>query len=88
MRRIRRLPDSTPASDLILRGHDRQAMHAMMDLHRRMARLLVQVLDDGSALHSGAHTLDGRRRSRDEREFLAAKVRRIEALVELIGGLL
>jgi hypothetical protein len=86
--RPRRLPDYTRASELILRGHDGQAMHALMNLTRRVARLLVEALDDPSALHQGSHTVDSTRRTRAYREYMAAKVRRLEALVDLLEGTL
>lgn len=85
---MKRLPDSTRASELILRGHDGQAMHALMNLNTRLARLLVSAMDDPSALHQASHTVDGVRRNLAYREYMAAKVRRLEAILDLLEGLL
>jgi hypothetical protein len=82
-----RLPDSTRASDLILAGRDRQAMHALLNLQRRVFQIMVAAMDDQSVAHQQAHTVDGVRRTAEWRRYHAGRVRRLEAMVDLLGGL-
>lgn len=82
---MKRAPDSTRASDLILQGRYAQAAHATANLHRKLFDLLVGSLDDGSPFHQILHFADGRRHRKVERESLARDVRSIEALYELLS---
>jgi hypothetical protein len=85
---VRRLPDRTPASSLILEGRDEQALHALVDLTRRACELCVEALEDGSLMHQQVHTVDGHRRTKEARRALAERVRRLEAVVDLLRGTL
>lgn len=83
----RRLPEHTRASDLILAGRDAQAMHALLNLQRRVGQILVDAMDDFGVAHQQAHTVDGVRRKADWRRWQAQRVRRLEAMVDLMEGM-
>ena len=84
---MKRLPDSTRASDLILAGKDAQAMHALMNLQRRLLEAAARQWDDESVPHQQSHTLDGVKRDKGWRLWHAKRARTLEAVVELLEGM-